>query len=314
LITDDPFVAKHPSAAGFVDTQVVDLPAVVRKPAKEIESTQMAAFFAKGVDQLAKEPVGRCLWLHTRGMAGPWDAPQEMRKQFADEEDPESPSFTTIPNLILPEDYDPDELLGITHGYAGQISLFDACLGVFLAAFDESPLAANTLFLLVGVRGFPLGEHLRVGECDAALYNELTHVPLVVRYPDQCGALARSQALVSHEDVSRILAEWLEIKTNHPPAVRYRALANADSPVWRDHLIFRSARDRAIRTPAWYLRESDSGNGPKRELYVKPDDRWEVNDVADRCADITTQLIDVLATPPTDSPAPLAEALVTGVE
>ena len=37
---------------------------------------------------------------------------------------------------------------------------------------------------------------------------------------------------------------------------------------------------RAIRTPAWYLRQVDGGTA---ELYAKPDDRWEVNDVATRC-------------------------------
>ena len=28
------------------------------------------------------------LWIHARGMSGPWDAPLELRNQFADEDDP----------------------------------------------------------------------------------------------------------------------------------------------------------------------------------------------------------------------------------
>ena len=48
----------------------------------------------------------------------------------------------------------------------------------------------------------------------------------------------------------------------------------------------------ATRTPAWYLREAPSADEselppnaraePTVELYGKPDDRWEQNDVANR--------------------------------
>ena len=299
LVTDDPFVAKHPSAAAFSVSHFVDLPIEVRRPAKDIESTQLAAFFARAIDQLTEIESGGHLWLHTRGMNGPWDAPLELRNQYADEEDPKPPSFTAPPNALLHADYDPDELLGITHAYAGQVSLLDACLGVFLAALDESPIAKDTLLLLIGARGFPLGEHLRVGECDAPLYNELTHIPFFVRYPDGSEALNRSQAFVTHQDVPRTLVDWLARTYTLPT---------------RDHLILRSKQDRAIRTPAWYLRESDTSEGLKRELYAKPGDRWEVNDVADRCADVTAQLSEILASPPIDPLAPLPDALVTSFD
>ena len=46
-------------------------------------------------------------------------------------------------------------------------------------------------------------------------------------------------------------------------------------------------RERAIRTPAWYLRKAEPP-----ELYVKPDDFWEVNDVAVRCQEIVECLLD----------------------
>ncbi len=43
--------------------------------------------------------------------------------------------------------------------------------------------------------------------------------------------------------------------------------------------------ERAIRTPAWFLRTNAAA-----KLFAKPDDRWEVNNVADRCDDIVTDL------------------------
>ena len=33
-------------------------------------------------------------------------------------------------------------------------------------------------FAVTSPRGFPLGEHRRIGECDQALYGELLHVPV----------------------------------------------------------------------------------------------------------------------------------------
>ena len=70
----------------------------------------------------------------------------------------------------------------------------------------------------------------------------------------------------------------------------------------------------------WYMRvpEYSSPDGANKrdlavELFAKPDDRWEVNDVADRCSEVVELLTAVLdaassAEAPT-SPAPLAEIL-----
>ena len=51
------------------------------------------------------------------------------------------------------------------------------------------------------------------------------------------------------------------------------------------------AGQRSIRTPAWFLRESPAGI----ELYAKPDDRWEINEVAQLCAEVVEQLMGLLS-------------------
>ena len=74
--------------------------------------------------------------------------------------------------------------------------------------------------------------------------------------------------------------------------------------------------DRAIRTPAWMLRTAAAS-----ELYAKPDDRWEVNDVAGRCRDIVDKLVDVfpqyaqlIKTDSTADLPPLEDVLLNGFE
>jgi hypothetical protein len=47
----------------------------------------------------------------------------------------------------------------------------------------------------------------------------------------------------------------------------------------------------AIRTPIWYLR---SAPPEPPMLFAKPDDRWEVNEVANRCADVVAELATTL--------------------
>ena len=52
------------------------------------------------------------------------------------------------------------------------------------------------------------------------------------------------------------------------------------------------ARDWGIRTLDWYLLAAD-GPEAARRLYVKPDDRWEFNDVAKHHPDTVSQMEQV---------------------
>ncbi len=63
-------------------------------------------------------------------------------------------------------------------------------------------------------------------------------------------------------------------------------LADELRPPWRDAAYLLSGVHRAIRTAQWYLRAvwlPDAQGWSGQELFHKPDDRWEVNDVAVRC-------------------------------
>ena len=65
----------------------------------------------------------------------------------------------------------------------------------------------ETLLVVTSPRGYPLGEHRRVGPCDEALYGELLHVPLLVRFPGDEHALARSQQIVQPGEICSLVAE-----------------------------------------------------------------------------------------------------------
>ena len=147
--------------------------------------------------------------------------------------------------------------------------------------------------MLTSPRGFPLGEHRRVGPCDETLYGELVHVPLIVRLPEGVGAAGRSPALVEPADLWATLLQCAGVADlpPSPTAGSLLGIIREEVAELRDRLcIVGDDPDRAIRTPAWYLRTA-----AESELYAKPDDRWEVNNVAVRCHEVVESLQGVLA-------------------
>ena len=317
LITDEPQLAAFSGIDDFAERVTIE-PRGADRLASDLEETALVRLFAATAKWLAAPREPFCLWVHAQAMGGPWDAPYEMRVQYADEEDPPPPEFFAPPELRLPADYDPDELLGITHAYCGQVALMDHCLGQLAERLDAPHLAERTQLTLLGARGFPLGEHLRVGPCDNALYNELVQTPWILRFPEELGRLTRTQALVRPADLGGTLLDWLTIDRADFAGGRSTSLLGlirGEQNAVRDRIVLRSTHDRALRTRAWLLREPDEGPA---ELYAKPGDRWEVNEVASLCPEVVaglqTALAESLAADGADRTAPLADPLVTEVD
>jgi arylsulfatase A-like enzyme len=243
---------------------------------------------AAAAEWLHSAPTPFLLWLHSRGMNGSWDAPREFRQRFVDAEDPEPPDFVVPPDRKLPVQADPDEVLGVTQAYAGQLLALDICLGMFLQAFADSPLSRSTLLVLASPRGYALGEHGFIGSCGDQLCGEVLQVPLLVRFPDGFAAGQRFQTLVQPADLYATLCEWFALDGVTADWSRSLIALAKDESAWRRECAC-SLRpgQRSIRTAAWFLRESEFA---PPALYAKPDDRWEMNEVASRCGEVVESL------------------------
>lgn len=288
LITDEPSLLELPGATAFVDRIAVK-PATVDGPAVEIYQTRIAQLLATAAEHLQRMPEPFLAWVHARGMSGPWDAPIELRNQFADEDDPEPPTLIEPPQKRLDEGHDPDELLGYQQAYAGQIALLDLCLEAFFEAARALPGWDRTLLVATSPRGYPLGEHGVVGGSETNVYEEQTHVPCVARLPLDRHAGVRCRELVQPPDLCGGLWRMWGLAADGAPRWGQDLLAmlESESPTWRDRAASVSAAARALRSPAWLLVCRD---GAPRELFAKPDDRYEVNEVASRCAEAADQL------------------------
>lgn len=328
LLTDEPAVAAHPLASGFAEQIVLD-PRELTEGAAEPEQTEIVQLFAAACDWLSRARPPFLLWIHARGMSGLWDAPPELRIQYTGPDDPEPPQFVAPPTYQLAANADPDEAWGLAQAYGGQISLVDLGLGMLLDMLDAAD-HKDALFALTSPRGYPLGEHGRVGAALDGLYGELLHVPLFLRLPQAAGAMHRSQALVQPPDLFATLADWLGSSID-PAATWGRSLLPiiaGERSLLRDRACARLGNERAIRTPAWFLRQASMRHGgsslqeaKSAELFVKPDDRWEVNEVSVRCQQVVEELavaVDHFAQaaqlPPFVDPPPLSRVLAEGLD
>lgn len=304
LLTDDESIAAVPGSTDFDEIQLLKPGQQPTVPAADVAETAIIKLMEAAAELLAAwrdSSQPQLLWIHARALNGPWDAPQELREQFADEEDPTPATTVVPPHEMLAEDHDPDQVLSLTHAYAGQVFAVDLGLQALLAAVDELPQRDSVLFTVTSPRGFPLGEHLRLGECDQALYGELLHVPCLIRFPQQEGALMRTQEFVQPGDMFATLAP------PHSPRSLLQ-LARGDNFESREFVQATGPQQRLIRTAAWQLRAAKDGDEEVCELYVKPDDRHEFNDVASRAPQIVEQLLQLFAQP---SVGELPEELVS---
>jgi arylsulfatase A-like enzyme len=302
LITDEPQMPSIAAADHF--DQCIQLQetvsAAAMKRVAETSQTSMARMFAP-VCELVASDVGaadlnqpRLIWAHSRGMYGPWDAPLELQQSLLDEGDPPPVESTTPPDFLIAPSDDPDAAFRFACAYAAQAIVLDECWTGILQTVEAARDGDRWIVTLLGARGLPLGEHLRIGGVDSRLYAEQLHVPCLIRLPDRTNRLARNSRLTSHVDLLPTLLSAVALDTAHvgseSDGMNVLRTAMTSSTVWRDALIATSeSAARAIRTADWCLLQ-DTQSSPVDELYVRPDDRWETNDVAKLCPEIVESL------------------------
>ena len=218
LLTDEPQVARHPLAVDFDEIIEID-PPWQPQTAAAIDRTHFGRCFVEMIEWLRSARGPFLLWCHLGGLGTTWDAPPRSARPIATRAIRRRPRGPTCPSDSFPPIIDPDELLGITQAYSGQVTLLDTCLGALGDFLDALPGSDETLLTLASARGFPLGEHRRVGPCDGPLFGELVHVPWMIRLPDAAGAALRSRRLVEPADLWATLLDWWGVARPPPPAL-----------------------------------------------------------------------------------------------
>jgi arylsulfatase A-like enzyme len=248
------------------------------------------------------------LWVEVDTLLNCCDIPAEFRERYVEEEvEAEEQPEQTVETSVGPAPgclpaADDATVRRLQEAYAGAVSYVDAALGQVLDALDQRQLDQKPTLVVTTDRGLPLGEH---GITDLArpwLHDELTHLPLIVRGPGTGESGLRVAALTQTVDLMPTLLELYGLPV---PPVHGRSLV----PLLRGQaepvrayaasgLQIEDGIEWALRTPQWaYLFpvQPRSYDPPRaRQLYAKPEDRWEVNNLVQHHLDLAEYLEQVL--------------------
>lgn len=169
--------------------------------------------------------------------------------------------------------------------YYACVSFIDAQIGIVLDALDRAGLSDETIVVILGDRGFQLGEHGLWG--DGALFEQSTHVPLLVRVPGVTTREVVCDEIVEPVDLLPTVCDLLTVPA--PDGLEGRSLV----PLLSDPLqpwkraaftVCTTAGHigRSVRTKRWRYTDwlSDTTSLRQFELYDLDADPWEQTNLA----------------------------------
>lgn len=294
LITDCPETAEFAEKTGCQGVVLVDPPEIT-EPVQEISRCSILSLFAEAaevIDDFSSQPHDRPLlvWIHSRGLRLPWDAPIALRKKFADPEDPEPPSGVQPPRFEVTAETDPDDVVGWGQVAAAQVAVIDQAIELLHDYLSQSE--QYWAWCLLGLSGIPLGEHSWFGLGKTELYGEELHVPVLIVPNPPLPVGTRRAELCQLPDIGATIAQLCGLVwSSHVWGIGQLEWRVDDTPIhWpaSQQTIGLADGDQFwIRVPAWSLVFSEDN---RNQLFVKPDDRWEVSEVSIRCVDIVNEL------------------------
>lgn len=263
------------------------------------------------LDRLAGEPRW-LLWVETDRLIPPWDVPQEVFEAYLDDgdEDEAKPSDSeVVPPFADPptgpfDRTDPAALDWLHRTFAAVVTTFDAELGRAVETFRARGLDRSAAWLVTSDRGYPLGEHGQAGPFRPWLHQTVVQVPLLLRLPEGADTGRRVPAFTQPADLAPTLLALLGAALPTEPVHGFDLLplahgaAEAVRPYACSAWEVGGVTERAIHTPGRTLivpgPQPDAAPPRSPQLYEKPEDRWEVNDLRPRAVEEAEGLEAVL--------------------
>ncbi len=333
LVQDDSRPAAEEFLTGWQEVR--------RVPAVAEEGTVLERCLESAVESL-EGVAGRerwLLWLSLGTALPPWDVPESFGLRYflpepaggeeeGEEEEPETEEvpLQPLPSPALgPIDPEDDELfLRLRYSAAGAVAYLDAGLALLVDHLRKQHLLDAVTLIVTAEYGLPLGEHGVVGNVRPWPHEELVHGPLIVRLPGAPRAGRRVAALTQAVDLMPTLLALLGLT---PPTVHGQDLVpllRGEAEQVRPYAVTGHAVGDgvglALRTEEWAyllpLRPPSGEAALPAQLFVKPDDRWEVNDVRQHHLELAEHVEQVLRAfvEASRAPGPLAYPELRDVE
>lgn len=260
----------------------------------ELDDTPFARLVADAEEALValsrESESSWLLWLESSGIGWPGLATSQFVELYLDELEDEVPA-----ELIM--------IREVEVAYAALLTQFDHLLGRLLATVDRLFGESSPLIVLVAAHGQSVCEaemltpftdqSAEQSEVSGALRDELVHAPLLIVGASGETLGSRRQELVTPMDVLPTLGEWFGHAASSGDARSLIPLLRNEDGDWRSEVVLLDDEGHAALRTAGFLYVADrlaaqSFDEPTEQseslgsLFLKPEDVWEVNDVADQ--------------------------------
>lgn len=126
----------------------------------------------------------------------PFDTPEEYLELYGDDYKGKEFNWSTYATVTEPA----DAVKHLENTYLATLTMTDKWLGTFIQSLKDNGFYDNSMIILTTDHGHMLGEHGFTGKNFMHAYNEMAHIPLLVRLPGGEKA-GREQALTQNVDL-----------------------------------------------------------------------------------------------------------------
>ncbi|MEO1526025.1 MAG: hypothetical protein AAFX06_11355 [Planctomycetota bacterium] len=276
LLTDDCRLNLAEVELGFDDLTRLDF-TLPEQPAMQIEDTITSKVMAATLDLASDETS--LLWLHSSVLRDVWDAPIERLEPDLDEEDAapsfELPETASVPSMELDSKGDPDQLFAWMNRYAAQVRLIDSMIELLSLSLRHR----EPRFLIAGASGFSLGQNGFLGHRVGPLRSSDIRLPMLTSLGGPLRAVGIWSAAMFPEILTRVVNEQEPLTS-----MEWAGACGEFDP----RVTTRSDRASvAVTSSKWFM----VGNQDQEQLFLKPDDLDDANDVARLRPEITEELL-----------------------
>jgi len=152
------------------------------------------------------------LWVDFFDPHEAWDPPDPYRSMYDPDYDGQElidPVPGNVAGYMTPEEVNHTKAL-----YAGEVTFVDKWVGAILNKVRELGLYESTLIMHTTDHGEPFGEHGYIRKAKPFNYEELVHIPWIIRHPEGVGRGKGIKAIVQTVDLMPTILDFLGIPTD----------------------------------------------------------------------------------------------------
>ena len=140
-----------------------------------------------------------------------YNPPAYDRRLFINEGEKRKASQDAIGYYMGENHLDVEDFIYLTKLYDAELHYVDRNVGQIFDALEESKLSDNTMVIVTSDHGEHIGEHNHINHL-FSVYQEIIHVPLIIKYPGDSLNARREEKYISLKDLVYLIDEVLNGK------------------------------------------------------------------------------------------------------